>query len=68
MVTFIFKLARDSSPQEIERIQDELSDRFPQHRFVGNGEGLDDVDRTRQYQGAIEAFEAEYKGVRRWLY
>jgi 3-isopropylmalate/(R)-2-methylmalate dehydratase small subunit len=31
-------------------------------------EGLDDVDRTRQYQGAIEAFEAEYKGVRRWLY
>lgn len=31
-------------------------------------EGLDDVDRTRQYQGAIEAFEAAYKRERSWLY
>ena len=30
-------------------------------------EGLDDVDRTRQYQGAIEAFEAAYKQERSWL-
>ena len=31
-------------------------------------EGLDDVDRTRQYQSAIVAFEAAYKAERGWLY
>ena len=31
-------------------------------------EGLDDVDRTRQYLTAIEAFEAGYKRERSWLY
>ena len=31
-------------------------------------EGLDDVDRTRQYLTAIEAFEAAYKRERSWLY
>jgi 3-isopropylmalate/(R)-2-methylmalate dehydratase small subunit len=31
-------------------------------------EGLDDVDRTKQYLPAIEAFEAEYRSERRWLY
>ena len=31
-------------------------------------EGLDDVERTRQYQSAVEAFEAAYKAERGWLY
>jgi 3-isopropylmalate/(R)-2-methylmalate dehydratase small subunit len=31
-------------------------------------EGLDDVDRTRQYLPDIEAFETAYKAERRWLY
>jgi hypothetical protein len=44
MTTFIFRLARDASEQEIARIHDELSDRFPQHRFVGNGDGLSEVE------------------------
>ena len=30
-------------------------------------EGLDDVDRTRQYLPAIEAFEAAYRKERSWL-
>jgi 3-isopropylmalate/(R)-2-methylmalate dehydratase small subunit len=31
-------------------------------------EGLDDVDRTRQYGAQIEAFEAVYREERPWLY
>ena len=31
-------------------------------------EGLDDVERTRQYLPAIEAFEAAYRNERGWLY
>lgn len=31
-------------------------------------EGLDDVDRTKQYLPAIEAFETEYKRERGWLF
>lgn len=31
-------------------------------------EGLDDVDRTRQYLPAIEAFETSYRRERSWLY
>lgn len=44
MTTFIFRLARDASPQEIARVHDELSDRFPQHLFVGNGDGASDAE------------------------
>jgi 3-isopropylmalate/(R)-2-methylmalate dehydratase small subunit len=31
-------------------------------------EGLDDIERTRQYLPAIEAFEAAYRRERGWLY
>ena len=31
-------------------------------------EGLDDVERTRQYRAQIEAFEAAYRAERPWLY
>ncbi len=31
-------------------------------------EGLDDVARTQQYRSRIEAFEAEYRAERPWLY
>lgn len=31
-------------------------------------EGLDDVERTRQYQAKIETFEAAYRQERGWLY
>ncbi|MDB5810491.1 MAG: leuD [Betaproteobacteria bacterium] len=31
-------------------------------------EGLDDVSRTQQYRGEIEAFESAYKTERPWLY
>jgi 3-isopropylmalate/(R)-2-methylmalate dehydratase small subunit len=31
-------------------------------------EGLDDVDRTRQYLPVIETFETKYKAERSWLY
>ena len=30
-------------------------------------EGLDDIARTEQYRARIEAFEAAYRGERRWL-
>jgi 3-isopropylmalate/(R)-2-methylmalate dehydratase small subunit len=31
-------------------------------------EGLDDVERTRQYQAKIETFDAAYRSERGWLY
>lgn len=31
-------------------------------------EGLDDVARTQQYRGQIDAFESEYRAERSWLY
>lgn len=43
MATFIFKLAHDASPDEIKRVHDELSDRFPHHRFDTSGVGLEGV-------------------------
>lgn len=44
MATFIFRLARDASENDIARVSDELGNRFPQHRFIGNGDGLRDVE------------------------